>query len=72
MSEKLLGDKFLQNNNNYSEVELKKLRYGLEGIYLTITKIVIINKKTKQVVISYGTDTKVSQTSQKGQDHIDP
>ena len=33
---------FLQKNNDYSELELKKLRYGLEGIYLTITKTLVI------------------------------
>lgn len=33
---------FLQKNNDYSELELKKLRYGLEGIYLTLTKTIII------------------------------
>lgn len=33
---------FLQKNNDYSELEIKKLRYGLEGIYLTLTKTVII------------------------------
>ena len=44
MKDKVLDSciKFLQNNNNYSELELKKLRYGLEGIYLTITKTIII------------------------------
>lgn len=33
---------FLKQNNTYSENEIKKLRYGLEGIYLTITKTIII------------------------------
>ena len=33
---------FLKCNHSYSETELKKLRYGLEGIYLTITKTIII------------------------------
>lgn len=33
---------FLQKNDTYSELELKKLRYGLEGIYLTLTKTIII------------------------------
>lgn len=33
---------FLQKYNNYSEKDLMKLKYGLEGIYLTITKLVII------------------------------
>lgn len=29
-------------NNHYSEEEKEKLKYGLEGLYLTITKIIII------------------------------
>lgn len=33
---------FVKNNTNYDEKELLKIKYGLEGIYLTITKIVII------------------------------
>ena len=33
---------FLQKYNNYSKKDLLKLRYGLEGIYLTITKLIII------------------------------
>ena len=33
---------FLQKYNNYSEKEVMKLKYGLEGLYLTITKLVII------------------------------
>lgn len=44
MKEKILDFciTFLQKNNDYSELELKKLRYGLEGIYLTLTKTIII------------------------------
>lgn len=34
---------FLKKYNNYSEKDLEKLEYGLEGIYLTITKLVIIS-----------------------------
>ena len=34
--------KFVQNNEIYSEYELLKIRYGLEGIFLTITKVIII------------------------------
>ena len=34
--------KFVQNNENYSEYELLKIIYGLEGIFLTITKVIII------------------------------
>lgn len=33
---------FLKRYNNYSNEEIKKLQYGLEGIYLTITKTLII------------------------------
>lgn len=33
---------FLQKYNNYSEKDLLKLQYGLEGIYLTLTKTIII------------------------------
>ena len=29
-------------NPNYTEYDIKKLRYGLEGIYLTITKVAVI------------------------------
>ena len=53
------------NNPKTSKYIVKEIGYD----DTSITKIVIINKKTKQVVISYGTDTKVSQTSQKGQEN---
>ena len=33
---------FLSKYNSYSEHDIKKLKYGLEGIYLTITKLVIV------------------------------
>lgn len=33
---------FLKKYNNYSDEEIEKLLYGLEGLYLTITKLVII------------------------------
>lgn len=33
---------FINKNTKYDENELKKIRYGLEGIYLTITKIIIV------------------------------
>lgn len=44
MKDKILNSciNFLQRYNNYSKKDLLKLRYGLEGIYLTITKLVII------------------------------
>lgn len=44
MKEKFLNSTicFLEKYNSYSEKDIKKLRYGLEGIYLTITKMIII------------------------------
>ena len=33
---------FLNKYNSYSEQDIKKLKYGLEGIYLTITKLIIV------------------------------
>ena len=33
---------FLSKYNKYSENDLEKLKYGLEGIYLTFTKLVVI------------------------------
>ena len=44
MKEKFLNFtiNFLKQHNEYSEMEVKKLRYGLEGIYLTVTKTIII------------------------------
>lgn len=44
MKEKFLtwSINYLKKYNNYSEQEIKKLRYGLEGIYLTLTKTIII------------------------------
>ena len=33
---------FITKYNNYSEDELAKMRYGIEGIYLTMTKCIII------------------------------
>lgn len=33
---------FIMKNSNYNENDLKKIKYGIEGIYLTITKILII------------------------------
>ena len=33
---------FLQKYNDYSKKDIQKLRYGLEGIYLTITKMIFI------------------------------
>ena len=31
-----------KNNNSYTEDEIEKIKYGLEGLYLTITKLIII------------------------------
>ena len=33
---------FLKKYNNYTDEEIEKLQYGLEGIYLTLTKLVIL------------------------------
>lgn len=33
---------YIKKNSNYSEDELNKIKYGLEGIYLTNIKIIII------------------------------
>lgn len=44
MKEKFLSSTiiFLKKYNSYSENDIKKLRYGLEGLYLTITKMIIV------------------------------
>ena len=34
--------KFIKNNSSYSQEELLKIKYGIEGIYLTIVKMIII------------------------------
>ena len=34
--------KILQSNKNYSDEQIEVILYGLEGIYLTITKIIIL------------------------------
>ena len=33
---------FLSKYQNYSDEDIEKLKYGLEGIYLTLTKMIII------------------------------
>lgn len=33
---------YIKKNTNYDEVKLKEIKYGLEGIYLTITKLIVI------------------------------
>lgn len=44
MKERFLNSciNFITKYNNYTEKDIKKLRYGLEGLYLTITKCFII------------------------------
>lgn len=44
MKDKILTSviNFLNNEGSYSENDLLKIRYGLEGIYLTITKLIVI------------------------------
>ena len=50
-----------KDNTTKSYYQVKDIAYDEKGI----TKLVIINKKTKEVVISYGSTEKVSQTAQK-------
>lgn len=33
---------FIKNNNNLSDVKLKEIRYGLESIYLTVGKMIVV------------------------------
>ena len=33
----------IRENKNYDEIKLKEIKYGLEALYLTITKIIIIS-----------------------------
>lgn len=33
---------YIKKNTDYDEIKLKEIRYGLEGIYLTISKLIII------------------------------
>lgn len=44
MKERFLNSciNFITKYNDYTEKDIKKLRYGLEGLYLTITKTIII------------------------------
>lgn len=51
------------NNPKKSYYQVKEIEYD----DTSITKLVIINKKTKEVVISYPSNAKVSQTSEKPQ-----
>lgn len=34
---------YIKNNTDYSETKLKEIKYGLEAIYLTISKLIIIS-----------------------------
>lgn len=34
--------KFIQNNSHHSQEDLNKIQYGLEGVYLTLSKTIII------------------------------
>ena len=44
MKEKFISSmiNFFCKYNKYSDNEIKKLRYGLEGIYLTIAKTIVV------------------------------
>ena len=44
MKEKFINSSMslIQSNKNLSSIEKDKMRYGLEGLYLTITKMIII------------------------------
>lgn len=33
---------YIKKYNNYNDIKIEEIRYGLEGLYLTITKLVII------------------------------
>ena len=33
---------YIAKNTNYDDIKLSEIKYGLEGIYLTITKIIVI------------------------------
>ena len=34
--------KFIKNNSNYSDEEMLKIQYGMEGILLTVTKMIVV------------------------------
>jgi accessory gene regulator B len=59
----------VKQNNNYDETKLAEIRYGLEGIYLTITKIIIISTLSiilgifKEFLIFLGIYTIIRTTS---------
>ena len=45
MKEKFLNDSvnlITRYNNTYTEDDIDKIKYGLEGLYLTVTKLIII------------------------------
>ena len=56
-----------KDNNTHSYYQVKEIAYD----ETSITKLVIVNKKTKQVVISYGTNEKVSKTTEKAPQNED-
>ena len=33
---------YIEKNTNYNEIKLKEIKYGLEGIYLTFSKLIVI------------------------------
>ena len=46
MKEKFLNDSInliTRYNNTYTEDDIDKIKYGLEGLYLTVTKLIIIS-----------------------------
>lgn len=44
MKKKILSScmELIKKNGNYDEIKLDEIRYGLEGLYLTITKLIVI------------------------------
>lgn len=56
-----------ETNTTKSYFQVKEIEYD----ETSITKLVVINKKTKEVVISYGSKEKVSQTSEKVEKNTD-
>lgn len=55
-----------KDNTTHSYYQVKEIEYD----DTSITKLVVINKKTKEVVIEYGTKSNHSQTAQKPQQNI--
>lgn len=44
MKKKIINNlmNYIEKNTDYDEVRLKEIKYGLEGIYLTFTKLIVI------------------------------